>query len=160
MEYLPGDTRLDAELVVEHLRAILAGHAAEAPRQWSPQATFDELMRKMNREPIHLHPAIHHLHHYWNMEALGPPPAGRGPKARVKRFVHRYLEHALGTYFRQELEYRAALAQSIDALAYRIDEVTSADERNLLELVLADLFDLARHVEASCERLGASLESR
>lgn len=158
MEHLPGEARVDAELIVEHLRSLFAQSPASYPRGWSPQATFDELLAKMNREPIHLHPAIHHLHHYWNMTALPPAPAGRHPGNRLRRFIHRYLESALGTYFRQEMEFRAALAQSIDALAYRIDEVTSADERNLLELVRDDLFDLARYVEASIERVGAPVE--
>jgi hypothetical protein len=54
---------------------------------------------------------------------------------------------ALSQYFAEEQEFRVALAQSIDAIAYRVDEIASADERALLSLVRSDLLDLARTVE-------------
>lgn len=148
MEHLPGgDVGVDAELIVEHLRTVLAQSPDAFPRGWMPQATFEELLGRADRDPIHLHLAIHHLHRNWQMEPITRPKQRRGLKGFVwRRFVH-MLEATLGDYFRQEREFRAALAQSIDALAYRIDEVSTADLRNVLELIRDDLADLARYVE-------------
>jgi hypothetical protein len=67
----------------------------------------------------------------------------------------RLISAALDRYFADEQEYRVALAQSIDAIAYRVDEISSADERAIVEIMRRDLLDLARSLEASIdERCG------
>ncbi|MDA8291031.1 MAG: hypothetical protein M0Z33_05040 [Actinomycetota bacterium] len=128
------------------------------PRQWFPQATFDELLVRADREPIHLHPSLHHLHRHWHMtHARSLPPRGWGPKSFARRLVARYVNSVLDRYFAEEQDFRAALAQSIDAIAYRVDEIASADLRSVLELVRNDLLDLTRYIDDRIDtRLGDS----
>ncbi|MDA8032703.1 MAG: hypothetical protein M0T71_00845 [Actinomycetota bacterium] len=146
MEDLPGDVHVDAQVVVDHLRALAAAPSS-TPRTWLPQATFDALQIRADREPIHLNLALHHLHQKWNMDATRPLPEGTGWQTSLKRTVAKFVDHHLHRYFVEEQDFRAATAQSIDALAYRIDEVSTSDFRALLDLVRADLADLARHVD-------------
>lgn len=147
MEQLPGDVRVDAELLVEHLRRLAAESPRVYPRGFVPTITFEALLEKRDREPIHLHPSIHFLHRHWHEAELPPPPGGRRPRSRLARYVHSIVESLIGGYLQQEREFRAALAQSIDAVAYRIDEVATADARHLLEAMRDDLAALARYVE-------------
>jgi len=148
MEEVPGDPPLDAEHIVQQLRALRASAPGAAPRGWAPSMTYEELEGRIDRHSVLYHPAIAHLHQFWDAQALGAAPGGRHPRRWLQRFVHRYLESALGPYFRQELEFRAALTQSVDAIARRLDEVVRTDERELLAVVRDDLFDLAAYVEA------------
>ena len=148
MEELSGDVRVDARVVVEHLRSIAGDSPVRYPRTWMPQATFDELLTRADREPIHFHPSLHHLHHRWDMsQARSEQHSGFSPKAIGRRLLARIINAALGRYFIEEQEFRAALAQSIDAVAYRVDEIASADERAILDVVRRDLLDLARYVD-------------
>ena len=148
MEDLPGEIDLDAKLVVERLREIINNSPVEYPRNWVPQGTFDELLVRTEREAIHFHPSIHHLHHRWDM---GPARlntgSGKGPKALLLRIVARLMNSAFDRYFTEEQEFRAALAQSIDALAYRVDEVAGNDEREILDLIRTDLLSLSKYVD-------------
>jgi len=153
MEDLPGEIRVDPQVVIDHLRSIIP--TGSYPRSWLPQATFDELQVRADREPIHLNPALHHLHRRWDMvHARTAAHGGRRPRAIARRLLSRLVNTAFEQYFTEEQEFRAALAQSIDAIAYRVDEVSTADLRSLLELVRADLLDLARHLD---ERLDERL---
>ncbi len=148
MEDLPGADDLDAQLIVDRLRALLASTPVAYPRGWAPQASFDEVLLAADREAIHLHPSIHHLHHRWDMGAArSAVGSGRGPKAIVTRLLARIVNIALDRYLNEEQAFRAAVAQSIDALAYRIDEIAQSDERELLDLVRRDLLSLAQYVE-------------
>ena len=158
MEGLPEDVRVDARLVVEHLRAAVANLPPAYPRTWLPQATIDELFERADREPIHFHQSLHHLHHRWDMgHARTRDNKGWSPKAIGQRIVSRIVNSALDRYFAEEQEFRAALAQSIDAIAYRVDEISSADQRNMIEIIRRDLLDLARYVD---ERIDARLADR
>ncbi|HVC26390.1 MAG TPA: hypothetical protein VND23_11600 [Acidimicrobiales bacterium] len=156
MEDLPGDVRVDARAVVEHLRKLVNNAPRAYPGQWFPQATFDELLVRADREPIHLHPSLHHLHRRWDMgHARTQAGSGWGPKALGRRVLARFVNAALDRYFTEEQEFRAALAQSIDAIAYRVDEISSSDLRSVLELVRNDLLDLTRYVDDRIDtRLG------
>jgi hypothetical protein len=154
MEDLPGEVPVDAQVVVEHLRSLAAAMPREHARTWLPQATFDALQIRADREPIHLNLALHHLHQRWNMDhARQVPPEEPGIKGRLRSFVLRSVARWLERYFTEEQEFRAALAQSIDAVAYRIDEVSTSDFRALLDLVRADMADLARHVDDRIDAL-------
>ena len=158
MEDLPGDVRVDARVVVEHLRSVVGNAPGAYPRTWVPQATFDEVLERADRDPIHLHPSIHHLHRNWDMgHARMQQGGGWSPKAVGRRFLARIINAALDRYFTEEQEFRAALAQSIDAIAYRVDELASADERALLDVVRNDLLDLSRYVD---ERIDVRLSDR
>ncbi|HUY30042.1 MAG TPA: hypothetical protein VMV02_03510 [Acidimicrobiales bacterium] len=156
MEDLPGDVRLDARAVVEQLRALVSNAPRAYPGQWFPQATFDELLVRADREPIHLHPSLHHLHRHWDMgHARTQAGTGWGPKALGRRLLARVVNAALDRYLAEEQEFRAALAQSIDAIAYRVDEIASADLRAVLEIVRSDLLDLTRYIDDRIDtRLG------
>jgi|GEM_PF-684528 len=148
MEDLPGDVRVDTRVVVEHLRSVVGSAPGSYPRTWLPQATFDELLVRADREPIHLHPSLHHLHRRWDMgHARTHAGSGWGPKAIGRRILARIVNAALDRYFTEEQEFRAALAQSIDGIAYRVDEIASSDLRNLLDVVRNDLLDLSRYVD-------------
>jgi len=69
----------------------------------------------------------------------------------------RIVSAALDRYFTEEQEYRANLAQSIDAIAYRVDEIASSDLRALLEIIRKDLLELSRYVDDRIDtRLGDS----
>lgn len=132
-------------------------------RSWLPQANFDELMIRADRDPIHMHPALHHLHYRWNMddvlpnvEAAAGATGGRGLKAWFRRYVSRIVREELERYFVEEKSFRAAVAQSVDAVAYRVDEVASADMKALLAAVRDDLLDLARYVDGRIDSGGAS----
>ena len=152
MEDLPGEVDLDSRNLVEHLRAIIDASPVERPRSWLPQSTFDDLLLRYNREAIHLHPSIHHLHQHWDMgPARKNAGSGKSPKALISRVLSRLINSALDRYFTEEQEFRAAVAQSIDALAYRIDEVAGSDERELLDIVRQDLLSLARYVESTID---------
>jgi hypothetical protein len=156
VEELSGNPDTDARLVVERIRALAARRTTSYPRQWVPQGTFDDLMEQADRDPIHFNPSLHHLHHHWDRGgALRSASSGRSLKTLLRRIIARLVLAALGQYFAEEQEYRIALAQSIDAIAYRVDEIASADERALLTLVRNDLLDLARTVEG---RLDGSAE--
>jgi hypothetical protein len=158
MEDLPKDVRVDARLIVEHLRSAVADLPPAYPRTWLPQATVNELYERADREPIHLHQSLHHLHHRWDMgHTREQRSRGWSPKAIAQRIVGRVINSALDRYFTEEQEFRAALAQSIDAIAYRVDEISTADERNLIEVIRKDLLDLARYVD---QRIDARLEDR
>ena len=149
MEELSGNPDSDARLVVERVRALAARRTASYPSEWMPQGTFDDLMEEADRDPIHFHPSLHHLHHHWDRgPALQSATSGRSLKTLMRRVIARLVSGALGQYFAEEQEFRIALAQSIDAVAYRVDEIASADERALLTLVRNDLLDLARTIEA------------
>jgi hypothetical protein len=148
MEGLPGDTRAAARVVVEHVRAVAGPDPGPLPQGWVPQATFEEIAEAADRHPIHLHESIHHLHHRWDMgHARRNDGSGKSPKALFRRLVARVISSALDRYFTEEQEFRAALAQSIDAIAYRVDEIASADERAIVEVIRRDLLDLARYVD-------------
>jgi hypothetical protein len=132
-------------------------------RSWLPQANFDELMIRADRDPIHRHPALHHLHYRWNMDdvlpAAGAGPgesAWRSPRAWFRRYVAGIVREQLERYFVEEKSFRAAVAQSVDAVAYRVDEVSTADMKALLAAVRDDLLDLARYVDGRIESGGAS----
>jgi hypothetical protein len=146
MADVPGAIHIDARTIVDRMRAET--DQSESPRGWLPQGTFDDLLEESDRDPIHFHESIHHLHHNWDR---GPARAlasrGRGPKAIAQRLLARIIGVALDRYFAEEQEFRAAVAQAVDAIAYRVDEIAGADERALLELVRTDLLDLARYVE-------------
>lgn len=148
MEDLPREVDLDAKLVVERLREIVESTPIEYPRHWVPKGTFDELLLRSNRESIHLHPSIHHLHHRWDMgPARRNSGSGRGPKAIFLRVVARIMNSAFDRYFTEEQEFRAALAQSIDAIAYRVDEIATSDEREILDLIRTDLLSLSKYID-------------
>ncbi len=155
MEGLPGDPAAATRLVTEQVRAV-ADANGDYPRNWMPEASLDELVEGYDRHPIHLHPAIHHLHHRWDMgPALRNDGSGKGPKALFRRVLARVILATLDRYFAEEQEFRVALAQSIDAIAYRVDEIAAADERAIVEIVRRDLLDLARYVDERIdERLG------
>jgi hypothetical protein len=152
MEDLPGQVDLDAKIIVERLREIIERSTVEYPRDWVPQASFDELLLRYNREAIHLHPSIHHLHQHWDMgQTRKNAGTGKGPKALVLRVLSRIINSVLDRYFTEEQEFRAAIAQSVDALAYRIDEVAGSDERELLDIVRNDLLSLSKYIDESIE---------
>ncbi len=157
MDDLSEDVRADARRFVEHLRTLSRTSPRQLSKSWLPQASFDELMIRADRDPIHLHPALHHLHHSWDMDTLLPTPrSGRSPKAIFRRYVTRIVRGELDRYLVEERSFRAALAQSIDAVAYRIDEVATADMRSLLSTVRDDLLDLARYVDGRIDSKGSS----
>jgi hypothetical protein len=158
MEDLPGEVDLDAKVIIERLREIVESSPIEYPRNWVPQGTFDELLLRASREAIHFHPSIHHLHHRWDMgPARTNAGSGKSPKAIFLRIVARIINSALDRYFTEEQEFRAAIAQSVDAIAYRIDEVAAADEREILSLVRNDLLSLSKYVD---ERIDQRLRDR
>lgn len=158
MEDLPGEVDLDARVIVERLRDIVEASPVTYPRNWIPQGTFDELLLRYSREAIHFHPSIHHLHHRWDMGAArANNGTGKGPRAIFLRIVARIINSALDNYFTEEQEFRAALAQSIDAIAYRIDEVAGSDERELLDIIRNDLLSLSKYVDT---RIDQRLEGR
>jgi hypothetical protein len=145
MADIPGAIHIDARTIVDRVRA--ESEESPNPRGWLPQGTFDDLLEESDRDPIHFHEAIHHLHHNWDRGPARTLAASRGPKGILQRIVARFVGVALDRYFAEEQEFRAAIAQAIDAVAYRVDEIAGADERALLELVRKDLIDLARYVE-------------
>jgi hypothetical protein len=67
--------------------------------------------------------------------------------------IARLVAGALGPYFAEEQDFRIAVARSIDAIAYRVDEIASADERAILTLIRNDLLDLAKTIEGRFEKL-------
>src|SRR5471030_1826480 len=78
MADLPRAIHIDARTIVDRVRAE-AGRS-DVPRGWLPQGTFDDLLEESDRDPIHFHEAIHHLHHNWDRgPALSVRGAGRGP---------------------------------------------------------------------------------
>lgn len=156
MEELSGDASADARLVLERVRALATLRTERYPRRWMPQGMFDDLMEAADRNPIHFHPSLHHLHHHWDRgPARTLAAAGRSPKALARRLLAKVVNAALDQYFTEEQEFRIALAQSIDAIAYRVDEIASADERAIFTLIRNDLLDLARTVEARIDEIEA-----
>ena len=154
MEELSGDASADARLVVERVRALANRRTESYPRQWMPQGMFDDLMEAADRNPIHFHPSLHHLHHHWDRgPARTLASSGRGPKTLLRRLLAKVINTALDQYFTEEQEFRIALAQSIDAIAYRVDEIASADERAIFTLIRNDLLDLARTVEGRFQEI-------
>ena len=155
MEGLPGDPAAATRLVSDRVR-VLAEQRGDYPRHWLPETSLDELVEGYDRKPIHLHPAIHHLHHRWDMgHARRNDGTGKSPKALMRRLLARVISAALDRYFAEEQDYRAAIAQSVDAVAYRVDEIASADERAIVEIVRRDLLDLARYVDERLDELSA-----
>jgi hypothetical protein len=154
MEELSGNADTDARLVVERMRALASKRTTTYPRQWVPQGTFDDLMEHADRDPIHFDQSLHHLHHHWDRGPVlqrGTP--GRSPKSIFRRIVSRVIASSLSPYFAEEQDFRIALARSIDAIAYRVDEIASADERAILTLIRNDLLDLAKTIESRFDAL-------
>ena len=148
MEDVSHDHGIDAATIVEQVRSVVAEGRERYPRSWTPQATGWDPVADGDREPIHLVESLHFLHAHWDMsDALHFRGRGFGPKAIVHRIFAKIVNIALSDYLGQEHAYRAAVAQSIDAIAYRLDEVTFDDERALLKSTREDLIDLARHIE-------------
>jgi len=136
------------------MRLLASKRTTSYPRQWVPQGTFDDLMEHADRDPIHFDQSLHHLHHHWDRgPALGNSGAGRSPKTLFRRIVARVIASSLGPYLAEEQDFRIALARSIDAIAYRVDEIASADERAILTLIRNDLLDLAQTIERRFDAL-------
>jgi hypothetical protein len=153
VEDLSDENRIDAGTIVEQVRTVVAEGRDRFPRSWTPQATAEDVRAGDDLQPIHLVESLHHLHHNWDMtEAIQFKGRGRGPKAVLHRLLSRIVTIALSDYLGQENAYRAAIAQAVDAIAYRVDEVAFRDERAILQAVREDLLDLARHVENRLER--------
>jgi hypothetical protein len=145
---VPHDDGVRSAEIVDRIRAVVAEGRERYPRTWTPQASVESLPGHQNREPAFLIESIDHLHAHWDMsDALNFKGRGWGPKAIVHRLLYRVVNVALSDYLGKEHAYRAALAQSIDYIARRLDDVSFRDERDLLEAVRADLLDLARHLE-------------
>lgn len=145
---VPHDDGVDAAQIVDRIRAVVAEGRERYPRTWTPQASVESLPAHKDREPAYLIESLDHLHANWDMtEALNFRERGWGPKAIVHRLLYRLVNVALSDYLGKEHAYRAALAQSIDYVARRVDDVSFRDEREILDAVRADLLDLARHLE-------------
>ncbi len=145
---VPHDDGVDSAQIVDRIRAVVEEGRDRYPRTWTPQASVESLPGHHNREPAFLIESIDHLHAHWDMsDALTFKSRGWGPKGIVHRLLYRLVNLALSDYLGKEHAYRAALAQSIDYIARRLDDVSFRDERDLLEAVRADLLDLARHLE-------------
>ena len=152
MDELSQDDALDAGIIVEQLRSLVAEGRNEYPRTWMPRATYEDLVVDDGREPIHLLESLHYLHRHWDMaNSRICKGIGWGPKAIVQRVLSRIVNGAMSHYFAEEQEFRSNLCRAIDAIAYRVDNINYADQRALLGAVRGDLIDLARHVEHRLE---------
>ncbi len=148
MDELSHDDALDAGSIVEQLRSLVAEGRNEYPRTWVPRATYEDLVVDDGREPIHLLESLHYLHHHWDMaNSRMCKGIGWGPKAIVQRVLSRIVNGAMSHYYAEEQAFRSNLARAIDAIAYRVDNISYADQRALLGAVRQDLIDLARHLE-------------
>ncbi|MGD0742785.1 MAG: hypothetical protein ABSA31_05795 [Acidimicrobiales bacterium] len=148
MDGLSQDDAVDAATIVEQLRSLVAEGRREYPRTWMPRASYEDLVVDDGREPIHLHESLHYLHRHWNMaDSRSCKGIGWGPKAIVQRLLSRIVNGAMSHYYAEEQAFRSHLARSIDAIAYRVDNLSYSDQRALLSAVREDLIDLARHVE-------------
>ena len=148
MDGLSENDTLDAATIVEQLRSLVAEGRHEYPRTWMPRASYEDLVADDGREPIHLHESIHYLHRHWNMaDSRSCKGIGWGPQAIVQRLLSRIVNGAMSHYFAEEQMFRSHLARSIDAIAYRVDNLNYADQRALLGAVREDRIELARHVE-------------
>jgi hypothetical protein len=148
MDALSENDALDAATIVEQLRSLVSEGRREYPRSWMPRASYEDLVVHDGREPIHLHESIYYLHRHWNMaDSRSCKKIGWGPQAIVQRLLSRIINGAMSHYFAEEQMFRSHLARSIDAIAYRVDNLNYADQRALLGAVREDLIELACHVD-------------
>jgi hypothetical protein len=141
MEDAPVDAR-DAE---ERLTARVLARGDQPPGPWLPRRSYGErvdAVLRWPRERAAEHPDLRWLHSHWQLgETLGRP-GGRGPRALVRRAVHRVVTAVLSPYLVRTTELAAAVTRVADFLARRIDEL-EAGERAALEALREDLADLA-----------------
>jgi hypothetical protein len=141
-----GDIPLDAQRVVDELRASRRQVAAEAPKCWTPPESFDSAVTRLVRAPAHESEHLAWMHANWDLTSFLAPPPQRGVKGGVKRIVHRLVMAVLGPYLSHLQDYLAVNNRAVDTVARRSDADFTAHQR-LIEAVRADLVDFAHHVD-------------
>lgn len=144
-----GTAPLDDRDGPDRLRARLRSRAAEPPRPWLPARAFGEgvdAFLRWPREPLAAHPDLAWLHARWQLGETLTRPGGRGPRALLRRAVHRAVTGVLSPYLARTTELAAAVTRIADALARRVDEL-EAGERAALEAVREDLAELAAELD-------------
>lgn len=141
-----GDIPVDAQRVVDELRAARRSAAITGPRTWTPSASFDSSLGRLDREPIAANDHLNWMHQNWDLRALLAPPRQPGLKGLARRIAHRASMAVLAPYLNQLQDYLGVTLRAIDAVAQRVDE-DEADQRLLLKAVRTDMVEFAQHVD-------------
>ncbi|MGA3215276.1 MAG: hypothetical protein ABSD97_06250 [Acidimicrobiales bacterium] len=142
MEHLP----LDARGVVDELRSAPRASRSERPRTWVPSASFESLLADAELSPVLLNGHLTWLHDNCDLTQALAPPEGGGPKAFVRRLVHRAVLAVLRPYLLKVQDCVAETARALDAVARRVDDQAATQLRTIGAL-RADLVEFATRVD-------------
>ena len=62
-----GNIPVDAQRVVDKLRATRREAAAAAPKHWVPPDSFGQAMMNVQRTPVHVNSDLNWMHHNWEL---------------------------------------------------------------------------------------------
>ncbi|HXY42597.1 MAG TPA: hypothetical protein VEH29_00260 [Acidimicrobiales bacterium] len=141
-----GDIPVDAQRVVDKLRAARREAAAAAPKHWVPPDSFGQALMNLPRTPVHVNPDLNWMHHNWDLRELLAPPRRRGLRGAIHWAAHRVVMVVLGPYLDRLQHYLGVNVRAVDAVTRRVDDDRVA-QLSLIEAVRADVIDLAYHVD-------------
>jgi hypothetical protein len=140
------DIPLDAQRVIDELRASRRHAGVAAPKSWAPSESFDSAIQHLPLAPVHLNEHLVWMHRNWDLRALLAPPPAKGVKGVVRRMAHRVVMAVLAPYFDRLQDYLGVNLRALDDVAKRVDDSSTAQLR-LMGAVRADLIDFAYHVD-------------
>jgi len=140
------DIPIDAQRVIDDLRASRRHAGAAAPKSWAPSESFESAIQHLPVAPVHLNEHMVWMHRNWDLTSLLAPPPARGVRGVVRRVVHRLVMAVFAPYFNRLQDYLGVNLRALDDVAKRTDD-NSATQLRLMGAVRADLVDFAYHVD-------------
>ena len=140
------DIPLDAQRVVDELRAARRETAAAAPKNWTPSELFDSAITSAVRTPVRENAHLGWMHQHWDVRELLAPPRQKGVKGLVKRTIHRAVMAVFAPYFERMQDYMGVNVRAVEAVSRRTDDNFTAQLR-VMEAVRSDVIDFAGHVD-------------
>ena len=141
-----GNIPVDAQRVVDKLRATRREAAAAAPKHWVPPDSFGQAMMNVQRTPVHVNSDLNWMHHNWELRELLAPQRRRGVRGAAYWVAYRMVMAVLGPYLDKLQEYLGVNVRAVDAVSRRVDEDRAA-ELSVIEAVRSDVIDFAYHVD-------------
>jgi hypothetical protein len=141
-----GDIPLDAQRIVDELRASRRQASTSAPRYWIPSELFDPEITTSPRVPVQWNEHLGWMHQNWDLRELLAPPRQRGLEGFIRRLIHRAVMAVLAPYFARLQDYLGVNVRAVDLLSKSVDEDHTTQQR-LIEAIRSDVVDFAHHVD-------------